>query len=363
MRESVQRSFIAARNVAPMDFSKIGMDGLDLIGIGVDANVAAKMMAAMDAIEPTVTTGSVTTPVQFLQAWMPGFVKVVTAARQIDELVGIQTIGSWEDEEIVQATLEVTGSASPYTGLSTGNYASWNNNFERRTVVRFKDGMMVDSLEEARAAKIRQNAADNKRQGAALALEISRNRVGFYGFNSGANRTYGFLNDPTLPAYADVAVGAGATTFWSDKTFLEITADIREMVKSLRVQSGNLIDASKVNTTLAVATSAVDYLATTSDFGISVYDWINKTYNGKMRIVSAPELDAANGAENVVYLYAESFADGSTDGGAVFAQMVPTKFQVLGVQKLDDGYRESYTNATAGVMVKRPWAVIRRSAI
>ena len=360
---SIQKSFIAARNVRPMDFQKVGMDGLDLIGIGVDANVAVKMMAAMDALEPTVTTGSITTPTQFLQAWMPGFVKVVTAARQIDELVGIQTIGSWEDEEIVQATLEVTGSAAPYTGLSTNNYGSWNQNFERRTVVRFKNGMMVDTLEEARAAKVRMGAADNKRQGSALALEISRNKVGFYGYNGGNNRTYGFLNDPNLRAYTDVADGASSTSFWSDKTFLEITADIREMVKSLRVQSGNLIDASKVETTLAVATAAVDYLATTSDFGISVYDWIQKTYNGKMRIVSAPELDAANGGENVCYLYAEKFADGSTDGGAVFAQMVPSKFQVLGVQKLDDGYREAYTNATAGVLCKRPWCVIRRSAI
>lgn len=363
MAVSKERSFIAARNVRPMDYSKIGFDNLDLVGIGVDAKTAVKMMAAMDAIEPTVTSGSITTPVQFLQAWMPGFVRVVTASRQIDELVGIQTIGSWEDEEIVQATLEVTGSAAPYTGLSTNNYASWNQNFERRTVVRFKNGMMIDTLEEARASKVRMGAADNKRQGSALALEISRNRVGFYGYNDGDNRTYGFLNDPNLPAYTDVAAGAGASTFWADKTFLEITADIREMVKSLRVQSGNLIDASKMDTTLAVATAAVDYLATTSDFGISVYDWISKTYNGKMRIISAPELDEANGGENVVYLYADKMADGSTDGGAVFAQMVPSKFQVLGVQKLDDGYREAYTNATAGVLCKRPWAVIRRSAI
>lgn len=363
MAVSKQHSFIAARNVAPLDYSKIGMDGLGLIGIGVDAKIASKMMHGMDAIEATVTTGSITTPVQFLQAWMPGFVRVVTAARQIDELVGVQTIGSWEDEEIVQAMLEVTGSASPYVGMSTGNYASWNQNFERRTVVRFKNGMQIDTLEEARAGKVRMNAAENKRQGGALALEISRNLVGFYGYNDGDNRTYGFLNDPGLGAYADVAAGAGSTTFWADKTFLEITADIREMVKSLRVQSGNLIDATKVETTLAVATAAVDYLATTSDFGVSVYDWIAKTYNGKMRIVSAPELDAANGGENVVYLYADKVMDDSTDGGAVFAQMVPSRFQVLGVQKLDDGYREAYTNATAGVMCKRPWAVIRRSAI
>ena len=362
MAVSKQRSFIAARNVAPLDYSKIGMDGLGLIGIGVDARTASKMMAAMDALEATVTTGSVTTPVQFLQAWMPGFVKVVTAARKIDSLVGVQTIGSWEDEEIVQPILEITGSASPYTGLSTGNYASWNQNFEKRTVVRFKNGMMVDTLEEARAGRVQMNAGSNKREGAGLALEINRNEIGFYGYNDGDNKTYGFLNDPGLGAYANVAAGVGGT-FWSEKTFLEITADINEMASALRTQSGDLIDPYDTELTLAVATSSVGYLATTNEFGTkSVKEWIKETYP-KMRIESAPQLDEANGGENVCYLYADKMADGSTDGGIVFAQMVPTRFQVLGVQKLDDGYREAYTNATAGVICKRPWAVVRRSAI
>ena len=270
-------SHIAARNVRPLDFSKLGMDGLSLVGIGIDEAVARKMATGMDAIEPTVTTGSVTTPVQFLQAWMPGFVKVVTSARKIDELVGIQTIGSWEDEEIVQGMLEVTGSSAPYTGLSTQSYSSWNNVFERRTVVRFKDGMMVDSLEEARASKINMNAAGNKREGAALALEISRNSIGLYGYNDGDNRTYGFLNDPSLPAYSDVATGTGGTG-WSVKTFLEITADIREAASALEEQSGGLIDTASDNITVAIPTESGAYLSVTSDYGVSVQDWINKTY-------------------------------------------------------------------------------------
>jgi len=49
----------------------------------------------------------------------------------------------------------------------------------------------------------------------------------------------------------------------------------------------------------------------------------------------------------------------STDGGKTFIQPVPAKFQVLGVQQLTKGYEEDYTNATAGIMVKRPWAVTR----
>lgn len=355
-------SFIAARNIRPLDYSKIGMDGLGLIGIGMDERTIDKMMDAMDALSPTITTGSITTPVQFLQSWLPGFVKVVTAARKIDELTGILTAGSWEDEEIVQGVMEVTGTSVPYGDYTNTTQASWNTNFERRTIVRFEEGMRVGSLEEARAAKMRVNSAEGKREGAALALEIQRNKIGFLGFNSGNNRTYGFLNDPALPAYADVATGASTSKAWSTKTFLEITADIREAAGYLENQSGGLIDTTSDNITLAIPTSHATYLSVTSDFGVSVLDWINKTYSN-MRVVKVPELALANGGANVFYLFAESVKDSSTDGGRTFVQVVPSKFQVLGVQKLAKGYEEAYTNATAGIMCKRPWAVVRRSAI
>ena len=42
-----------------------------------------------DALQPTVTTASIGTPVQFLQNWLPGFVFVVTAARKIDDIIGL----------------------------------------------------------------------------------------------------------------------------------------------------------------------------------------------------------------------------------------------------------------------------------
>jgi hypothetical protein len=42
-------------------------------------------------------------------------------------------------------------------------------------------------------------------------------------------------------------------------------------------------------------------------------------------------------------------------------QVVPSKFQVLGVEKGAKGYKEDYSNATAGVFCKRPFAVVRRT--
>ena len=330
----------------------MGIGGIDkIVSFGMDT-----------ALTPTVTTGSITTPIQFLQMWLPGFVQVQTAARKIDDFVGIMTAGAWEDEEIIQGIMEVTGGVAPYGDRNNTLNASWNVNYARRTIVRFESGMRVDSLEEARSAAIRANSAEGKREGASLALEIQRNKIGFLGYNNGANRTYGFLNDPSLGAYGSVPAGVSTFTTWNKKTFLEITADIRLAVATLRTQSNDLVDPRAIDLTLGLPTDKVDYLSVTSDFGVSVEDWIKKTYP-KMRVVSAPQLNGANGGADVMYLYAESVEDNSTDGGKTFIQVVPAKFQVLGVQKLTKGYEEAYTNATAGVMCKRPWAVVRFTGI
>lgn len=373
MSTARERSFLSPRNIqAIQGFNAKDYEALERIGIGFNNGAMDGMMAsptlnriavaAMDAIQGTVTTGSIATPIQFLQNWLPGFVFIITAARKIDTLVGISTSGSWEDEEVVQGVLERTGTSVPYGDLTNVPLSSWNTNFERRTVVKFEEGMMVGREEEARAARMRVDSASMKRQSAALALEIIRNSVGFVGYNSGLNRTYGFLNDPGLPSYVTVAVGASSSTLWSTKTFLEIQRDIRAAISSLRNQSQDTIDPDVTPMTLAVATTAVDNMSVTSDFGISVTQWLKEAYPN-IRVVSAPQLNAANGGANVFYLYAERINDESTDDGRVFLQVVPAKFQVLGVEQKAKGYIEDYTNATAGTMCKRPFAVVRRSGI
>lgn len=333
------------------------------IGIVFDERDIQAMAMALDAQVPTPTIFAATAgvPAQFLQNWLPGLVRTITAARKIDEIIGVTTGGSWEDEEVIQTILEPTGSAVPYGDYTNVPLASWNPSYERRSVVRFEAGLRVGRLEDARASRINVNSATEKRANAAIALEILRNRIGFYGYYGGVNRTFGYLNDPSLPAYVTVATN-GTTTQWSGKTFLQITADIRTAAAQLQTQSGDTLDPAMVDTVLVLPTNRIQYLSVTSDFGISVRQWLKETYP-KMRVVSAPELNGANGGANPFYLHAETVQDGSSDGGRVFEQIVPAKIKSLGVEQQVKAYVEDYTNALAGVMLKRPWAVVRYSGI
>ena len=374
-RQSEVHSSIGPREVRPVRMTANDVHNfyeLARIGIHLDQKVVGQMMDGLGfdgndvLMTPNpltgLTTASISTPIQFLQAWLPGFIPIITAARKIDELVGIQTAGSPEDEQIVQGVLEPLGTAQPYSDYGNVPFSSWNTNFVYRTIVRFEKGMSVGWLEDLRSARIKVNTAAEKRNAAAMALDIQRNRVGFYGYNDGSGITYGFLNDPNLPNYNTVATGTGGY-LWSQKTFLEITADIRTALAGLQTASYDTIDIQKTPITMAVAMSRYQYLTVTTAYGTqTVKQWLQENYPN-VRVVSVPELDAANSSAYVAYFYAEKIEDGGSDGGATFVQVVPSKFQALGVEKKAKSYVEDYVNATAGILLKRAYAVYRISGI
>jgi len=371
MIESREHSYLAPRNVQPLRMTaqdvQDALPHLGLLGIDLRPSTINQMMVGLrdaaqafgqDSLTATLTQASLGTPIQFLQNWLPGFVQILTAARKADELMGMQVSGDWADEEIVQGVMELTGLAIPYGDLTNVPHSSWNTNFVRRTIVRMEEGMQVGILEEERASKMRVNSAEGKREAAGLALEIARNNIAFSGFNSGNNLTYGFLNDPGLPAYVAAPNGT-----WESATFLEIQQDILTALNALRTQSGDQIDPKSTQITLGLPTNRVDFLSTPPVYGAgSVTTWLKENYPN-VRVVSAPQLNNANSNQNVMYVYAESVQDQSSDGGRTWIQAIPAKFRILGVQKLAKGYEESYSNASAGAMLKRPWAVVRYTGL
>lgn len=322
-----------------------------------DAAVREFMQYAQDAAPNTVTTPSAATPVQFLQHFLPEVIRVVTRARVADRLFGRDIAGSWAQEEIVATVLEHIGQARPYGDKTNNNLASYNTNFERRSIVRFEEDVEVGILEEERSAMMRVNSASEKRLASAESLAIAMNDVAFNGYNGGANNTYGALNDPNLPNYVTVAQGAGGQTTWSTKTFEEIAADIKTAFAALRVRSGSNFDPENDESVLGIADASVDMLSTPNQYGKTVKEWITENYP-KCRIVSVPQFSGANGSANVFYLFAERIRERK-----VINQYVQDTLRLLGVEKKSKGFIESYSNATAGVLIAQPIGIVRYSGI
>ena len=319
--------------------------------------------AGMDAaLTAPLTDAATGVPVQFLQEHVPGMVRIVTSGRQIDMLTGMTTMGSFEDDEIVQMIQEATGQATEYSDHANSPVSSYNTTFDRTSIVRFEASAESHYLQSARAARINVDDMAESRYGASEALEITRNMVAFFGYNNGQNRTYGFLNDPNLPAYVNVATGASGQTTWVSKDYHEIIADIITAIQALEIRLQNRVNIRNVKTVLALPTGFQTQFSKVSTNGKSIWEWLNESYPN-MRIETAPELNNANGNAEVFYLYVETVPGSGTDNQMTWRQAVPAKMQMLGTEQKAKGVLEAYAMATGGARALRPYAIVRYSGI
>lgn len=345
------------------DYSRVSTKDLSALGISMDSAIMRDVRSiysnayAMDAA-PLQTTATITNPVQFFQYWAPEAVEYVTAARTIDDICGRTIAGAFEDEEIVTTVLERTGTAQPYTDTANIPLASWNQNFVTRSIVRFEEGLEVGYLEAMRASRMRIDTQAQKKEAVGESLAIEHNNVGFYGYADGTNKTYGLLNDPNLLPYRTVAVGAGLETTWATKTFLEITADIITAVQKLQSQLRGHFNPAKDSFCMSVSLAAAQYLNVMNELGTkSVLTWLGETYP-QLRLVYSPELDGANGGQNVFYLHVDKV--GSSD---TIKQYVQEVLRLVGIEKKAKVVQEDYASATAGIIVQQPLGIVRYSGI
>lgn len=351
--------------VKPLDFSLEGISDKTLSLLGVNASRSAindsiafcKESYAEDAAPTLLTDPNIGNAIQFFQYYMPGAVRIVTTARKADDLLGRTMAGTWDMEEVVMPVVETTSQAQPYGDMANESLASFNINFERRNIIRLEAGFDVRALEQARTSRMRQDAYALKREAVATALTIAKNDIAFNGYANGVARTYGILNEPGLPSYSTVPTGTSGDTDWTTKTFMEIVNDIKNAMADLRVRSGTNFDPFKDEVTLGIASNRIDMLSTVNEFGVSVMDFLNKTYKG-LKAVPVPQFSGANGGENVFYLIADSI-----EGQKTVHQLLQDNLRLLGIMKLTKGHREDYAAATAGVMVTVPIGLARWTGI
>lgn len=343
-------------------------DALNKLGVNVDKAITKMAMdgMAMDAGGPApVLTGSNGVPAQFLQNFLPGIIHVLVKARRADMLAPIVNAGDWSDEEIIITALEHLGKPELYSDHGGVPLTSWNETRERRNVVRHELGALMTDLETEQSTKQGINSAAEKRAAVTLAFEILRNEIFFNGFDAGSSKIYGFLNDPNLPAVQTVATGAGSDTTWASKTVNERISDLLTAFSKLRIQSGDNIDPESDSLILALPSEIKD-LMNESDTGNgvthSVTKWLGENYSN-VTVVSVPELNGAIGGENVFYLYAEKVDGSGTDDSNTIVQLTPERMRALNTVQEMKGTKEGYTNALAGCLVKRGYAVVRYDGV
>lgn len=293
---------------------------------------------------------------EFLRHQLAGVIRTATRVRVLDEITGVVTAGNWHDEDIAVKVATPTGKAALYGDYTNIPLANYIHDLETRGIVRFEQGFHVGRLEEARQGAYGYDAAAEKRNAATESLEESRERLGYFGFVDPETRVFGLLNDPNLPAYE-------SGTDWTTGSFEDITGDIADMFGDVEMRSGGRVN-SETTMTLVLPMGYRRYMnvSSTTARGDTVFEWFQANYPNT-RIIYSPEFVGANGGANVAYLFADNVDVEDEATSATILQIVPVRYQVLGSENDIKGYLEDATNATAGVMVARPWALTRKTGI
>ena len=335
------------------------MEALALQGIGMDDGEAVKYV--MDGIASGVTEGSANVPVQFLQHWMNKFITVVTQATKADDLLGRTTQGEWFQEEVVLTVRELTGHTRPYGDHAQPPLAGYNVNEERRTIIRFAQGLLTGKLEEMRLAAMgkKLSAYESDRAAIGQSFKLDTNAVAFYGYQLGNNRTYGILNDPNLDGFYSVPASQSYPSvpnpkLWANKSFYDIVRDLNTAVSQVLTQTGANFDPYKDAFKFGIALSCVTYLNTVNEHGNrSVRDYIKDTWP-KADVVPVPEFDGAIAGSNCFYVIVDELG-----GNPCVEQIVPAAVRLVGMEPRATGVYELYSNATAGCFVEQPLGVAR----
>lgn len=325
-------------------------------GLGINVVPVRRSTLQMDTalIGPASAPGFLNP--DFLRTRVAGVIRQLTTPKLIDEILGITTVGRWEDETIEWDIEEYFAKAELYGDHSNTPLATYNNGEERRGVIRFEQGFEVGLLEEARQSAGSRDPYAAKRRAANESLDQARQDVGMLGYANPANPVYGLLNEPGLGPYTELGPFQGAT-------FAQITAYYQQLFNQLEVQSqGRIREDSSLTIVEPLGYRQYRTVANPVAQGETVQEWLDKNYP-RTRTIYTPEFNGANGGTNVIYIFADTVDIEDDASSSTAEQIVPSRYQLLGTQQMLKRTVESASMATAGVVITRPWAWVRGSGI
>ncbi|MBR2771619.1 MAG: DUF2184 domain-containing protein [Bacteroidales bacterium] len=322
--------------------------------IGVGVNNAA----------PMITTPNINVIAGALQYIRPGAIKTLTAPRVSDKIARAEKNGKWGDRAIVIKTKEFTGKTSPDDGMtSDGLQVKTNYNYVTRGAYYYTTGWLATDLQEATTDGIQENYRADQANGAMETLAIDRNKFFFNGVATASNDLpiYGFLNEPSLTAYATVKQNVGGTsTYWADKTPEEIYNDIVDAINQLYIQSNGVVEDQLENgkIKIAVASGSWGNVDRANSFGLTARAKLKETYGDKVEIVAVPQLNSADSNSDCFYVIFDMEGEHST--------LINSYIEMARAYPLftkDSVVSQKISAATSGCVVQYPWAIVRRNGI
>lgn len=325
-----------------------------------DAEVKEKLAEAMDAANVNWSAEQFTFN-------RPGIISDLHRPYKMVDIFGRDSIGD-QYYNVRQRFSSVVGCANLYGPTELFNNVDYAIDEQITGRIDMMVGFSVNGLESKKATASGIDAKSTKMMGAQEALSYEENNIGWHGAQGLSGNLFGVTNHSSLIAAGTVPNGAGGSPLWSNKTGLEIEADVESMINEV---AGNIDDFDVVvetPSTLILPTSKYQTLKQVrinnpSLTEVTVFESLGKKYP-KMKIRSAQDLQAVSGGQDMAIFMLDnvSMIDRvSTDDKSVI------KHVSNGVKVVDSDFKVGHEEFSTkmkltsfGVLVYRPYAVSRR---
>ena len=342
---------------AGIDFKVLDKKLADM-GFSMDSSVLAdakymdivKSYAQDDGL--ALGGGNIPGLAQFFQFWFTDIVNALYRGRSFKQTYGVDQVGDWTTETVVQPMLELTGDMALYDDFSRPPLAGYNLGWTTRGTVRFETGLEVTKLEEARAGVMRQNAYQLKKAATILKSDIWMNNIFWNGFaTDGAKPVYGIFNEPGLATRKEDMTFNILSENASVKLIQSLFAGwVQDATNDLEGNFDPTTDAIVFN--LPLAWQSV--MTRTTEFGWSVSDWLKKQYP-HVEIKYSVELNKRGTDKlGVAIVFVPNVRD---VGKKTVTAMQTSALRLVGAIPSLKGMEECYSSSVAGVLISAPLAV------
>lgn len=301
-----------------------------------------------------ITTPNTTVPAEFTAYIDPLVVEILTAPKRAREIFTEQKKGDWTTSYTKWEVIEPTGKTTPYSDYADGTTSGINVNWPTREQYLFQTTITYGDRESDMSGVAKLNLASQKQKAAAGIIDIDSNKFALLGV--AGKEIYGILNDPNIPAaITAAAVGTGDSTYWADKSTVQIYNDILALFAELVSQSKGLID---VHTPLKLCMSpnmSVN-LGSATGFNVNVQDMIEK-YFDNISVVTVPELSSSSAGETMLMIAPE--VNATPTGFIGFSEKLISSRVVPELSN----FRQKFVSTTYGGVILQPFAIAQMTGI
>lgn len=308
----------------------------------LDAPARTKLVAAMDAAGPLVTTPNNGIPAMLTNYFDPRVIEVLVAPMNAELLYPAVQKGDWATNTTTFMVVESTGETATYGDFSENGMSGHNAQFPQRQSYGFQTNTQWGDKQMDVAAKARLNYAQRQQVASALILRKKENAIFLFGVSGLQN--YGAMNDPSLIAPVAPTTGTGGNT-WALKTSDEIYADFVLLWANLITQGNGLIN-TKSRVKVGIPNIVEQYLTKQNTYGQVLRDRLKLAYPN-MEIETIPEF--ATGSGNLVQMIAQD-VEGQPTGELAYAE----RMRAHGVVRASSYYHEKKSGHAWGAMIYYP---------